>query len=229
MKTIVLLGQKGGSGKTTLAINLAVAAQMQGERVCLLDTDPQKSALQWAQTRKSNVTEREDLAPIHTMEALPSQIEVKLNQARLRESTLCIIDTAPHLTPAATQLASQADLAIVPCRPTALDLGTMESTTNVLNAANAKSMVVLTGCHHRCGETHASRDSLINFGLTVCPVSIGDRIAFSRSIASGKSVLDLVQRRYTEYASAEVLVLWDYIFEVLRGKRKIRQEKSERH
>ena len=53
MRSIAFLSQKGGSGKTTLAVHIAVAAQGAGERVVLIDTDPQSSALAWAQARKA--------------------------------------------------------------------------------------------------------------------------------------------------------------------------------
>jgi chromosome partitioning protein len=51
MRTLALISQKGGSGKTTLAVHLAVAAMQAGERVTVLDTDPQGSAQAWAQVR----------------------------------------------------------------------------------------------------------------------------------------------------------------------------------
>lgn len=231
MKTIVMLGQKGGSGKTTLAINLAVAADMQGECVALLDADPQKSTMQWFKARQDNGIDKDKpaLQRLRATAVLPSQIDIEILRAKRAGSTLCIVDTAPHMTPAATRIAEHADLAIIPCRPTALDLGTMATTSNILKAAKVRELLVLTACNHRCNETEATRHSLHAYGLNVCPVRLGERIAFSRSVASGRSVLDLDDRRLAQAASDEVLVLWSHIEGVLSAEKKSGHQKSARH
>ena len=80
MRSIALLSQKGGSGKTTLAIHLAVAAEAAGERVCLVGTDPQGSTVAWQQAR--------GLERPHTISATPSTIARILESARQDDTTL---------------------------------------------------------------------------------------------------------------------------------------------
>ena len=87
MKTIAFLSQKGGSGKTTLAVHIAVAASKH-EQVILIDTDPQGSATAWGQARKGK--------PPTVHKATPSSLTETLRKAN--GATLAIIDTPPHAT-----------------------------------------------------------------------------------------------------------------------------------
>ena len=91
MRTITFLSQKGGSGKTTLAVHIAVAAQATDETVTLIDTDPQGSATAWGQARKSK--------PPVVHRAIPSMLGEALQKAKQEEATLAIVDTPPHTTP----------------------------------------------------------------------------------------------------------------------------------
>src|ERR1700761_5602955 len=85
MRTIAFVTQKGGSGKSTLASSIAVAATEAGERVCVIDLDPQASLLSWAKTR-----EAEDIAVVGATAAkLPALIEALGKKG----VTLVIIDT----------------------------------------------------------------------------------------------------------------------------------------
>src|SRR5487761_391589 len=96
MQTLAFLSQKGGSGKTTLAVHTAVAAQEDGERVVIVDTDLQKSATVWSEARKSDSPA---VAPV----AAAALSEV-MTAARHDAMTLCIIDTAPHAAPDAARV-----------------------------------------------------------------------------------------------------------------------------
>ena len=87
MKSIAFLSQKGGSGKTTLVVHIAVAAS-KSEQVILIDTDPQGSATAWGQARKSK--------PPTVHKTTPSALAEVL---RKTDGTLAIIDTPPHTTP----------------------------------------------------------------------------------------------------------------------------------
>lgn len=222
MRTIVFLGQKGGSGKTTLAVNLAAAAHLAGKRVLLLDTDPQRSALQWATARRIyEIDKKNDLAqPLQAEFVLTSQIEKSIKSAQDRGFEYCFIDTAPHLTPGSTRVAEFSDIALVPCRPTALDIGTMKSTTDILRAAKIKELVVLSSCNYRASETQEASNSLSEYGLAVSPICLSARVAYSRSIASGRSVLDFHGQKKAVTAVDEILLLWNIVVEKLGEKTK---------
>ena len=91
MKTISFMSQKGGSGKTTLSVHLAVAAKEAGEKVFIVDTDIQKSATTWSEARN------QELPIVATVAAI--DIQRVLDAGRHDAMTLAIIDTAPHAAP----------------------------------------------------------------------------------------------------------------------------------
>ena len=101
MRALALLSQKGGSGKTTLAVHIAVAAEEAGERVVLLDTDPQGSARAWSQVRTKESPAVEKVTA--------SGIRQLMEQTSRGRATLIVIDTAPHATPGVDTIASMAD------------------------------------------------------------------------------------------------------------------------
>src|ERR671916_148178 len=107
LKSLAFLSQKGGSGKTTLAINLATVAQLAGEHVALIDTDPQESASSWAHVRKT-----ENPA---VYKALTPNLPGLLDKAKAEGRTLAVIDTAPHSTPGIDIIAKLADFLVISC------------------------------------------------------------------------------------------------------------------
>jgi chromosome partitioning protein len=109
MYVIAIVSQKGGVGKSTLAVHLATEAQCQGQRVLLLDLDPQGSAMEWANRRG-------DLPP-DVSGANPASIAKEIERAKSENYDLVIADTAPHADHAALQAARVADLVAIPCRP----------------------------------------------------------------------------------------------------------------
>src|SRR5919201_1531430 len=101
MRSIAFLSQKGGSGKTTLAVHIAVAAQGAGERVVLIDTDPQSSASAWSQARK----EEHPAVQKSNVSGLVKLLE----KARSEDRTLAVIDTPPHAAPGVDLIARSVD------------------------------------------------------------------------------------------------------------------------
>jgi chromosome partitioning protein len=124
MKTIAIISQKGGSGKTTIAVHLAVCAQRARKRAAIIDLDPQASALEWQSRRKADTPE--------VITATPEQLSGLLNEAKKNGADLAIIDTAPHSDRAATIAAELADLVLIPCRPAAFDVAAIGTTLNLL-------------------------------------------------------------------------------------------------
>ena len=114
MRTISFCTQKGGSGKSTLASSVAVAAHEAGERVFILDMDPQQSLMKWAKVRKKNDV------PVEAVQ--PGKLASILNQLAKSGVTLCVIDTAGTESAATAAAMKAADLCIIPARPNAFDL-----------------------------------------------------------------------------------------------------------
>ena len=111
---IAIISQKGGAGKTTLAIHLAAAALDAGITSLIIDTDPQATASQWAAWRRD--------APPEVIDSPPPRLAAKVAQARTQGAELVVIDTPPHADSAARAAVEIADLVLIPCRPSAFDL-----------------------------------------------------------------------------------------------------------
>jgi chromosome partitioning protein len=204
MKSIAFMSQKGGSGKTTLAVHVAVAAAAAGEKVVLIDTDPQASATAWADARRESAIQHVAIGT--------SELEKVLEAARADGVTLALIDTAPHAAPGATKATAAADFVVIPCRPSAFDLGAAGAALGITRAARRRAAFVLNACPARAPETAEARRALRDLGEDVAPIAVGDRRAFSRAVASGQAV--------TEFdadgkAAREVRALWKWIKEKL--------------
>ncbi len=205
MKTFAFLSQKGGSGKTTLAVHTAVAAHESGERVAIVDTDIQKSATIWGNTRNEET-------PIVATAAAADLADV-LKAARQDKMTLVIVDTAPHAAPDAARIAKAVDLVVIPCRPTAFDLAAVGSAVEMVKAAKVRGVFALSACPFRSPEIAEARAMLADYGLPLAPVEITDRRAFARAVATGRAV--------TEFDSAgkaalEIRLLWKWIKEQIK-------------
>jgi chromosome partitioning protein len=115
MQTIALVTQKGGSGKSTLAIGLALAATEDGQRVRLIDTDPQETLANWARRRRCP-------EPFVDAAASSGQLERKLWEFVGEGITLTIIDTASGDRTLTRTAMQAADLSVIPARPSPADL-----------------------------------------------------------------------------------------------------------
>jgi chromosome partitioning protein len=202
MKTLVFLSQKGGSGKTTLAVHSAVAAQEDGERVVIVDTDPQRSATAWGESRSSDAPA---IAPVAAV-----ALDGVMTAARHDAMTLCIIDTAPHAAPDAVRVARHADLIVIPCRPTAFDLAAAGGVVDIVRAAGVPAVFVLSACPFRAPEIGETRRVLEGFGLPVCTVEITDRRAFARAISTGRAVTEFEAQGK---AAEEIRAMWYWMKE----------------
>lgn len=205
MRTLAILSQKGGSGKTTLAVHTAVAALQDGERVVIVDTDIQRSATTW---RESRAVDAPTVAPVPA-----AQLGAVIEACRHDEMTLCIIDTAPHAAPDAARVAQIADLVVIPCRPTAFDLAAVGNAVEIVRAAGRPAVFVLSACPPRSPEVGEARGVLEGYGFPVAPVEITERRAFARAVASGRAVTEF---EASGKAAAEVRALWHWLKEQMR-------------
>lgn len=182
MKTIAFMSQKGGSGKTTLAVHTAVAAQEAGERVVIIDTDPQKSASVWGQERTAQVP---IVVAVNALE-----IKHVLAAAATDRMTLAIVDTAPHATAGASQIAQSANLVLIPCRPSAFDIAAVKNVLSIVESAKTRAAFILSACPLRAPEIPETRMLLAGYRLPVAPCEVGERRAFSRAVATGRAVTE---------------------------------------
>ena len=182
MKTIAIISQKGGSGKTTLAINLAVAAELLGHSSVIIDLDPQASAKDWHDSRKEQT-------PV-VISAQATRLTEILDTARSHGAALTIIDTAPHSETAALSAARAADLVLIPCRPTILDLRAIATSADLAALAKARTAAVLNAVPARGTLADEAEQVFRNNGLAVSPARLGQRASFVHSLTTGQSVLE---------------------------------------
>ena len=181
MKTIAIVSQKGGSGKTTVAVHLAVCAERSGKTSAIIDLGPQASALEWRSRREAETPE--------VITATPEQLPVLLKSAKANGADLAIIDTAPHSDRAAVAAANLADLILIPCRPSAFDVAAIGTTFNLLKVTKAlkKTVVLLNAAPSRGLLTDTAAAGLAEI-VPVVPVRLHQRAAYSHAINSGHSV-----------------------------------------
>lgn len=180
-KTIAIVSQKGGVGKTTLAIHLAAAAEQQEEIALIIDADPQASACEWSSWRGGVVPEVIDTAP--------ARIKAKIALAREQGATFITIDTPPHSDSTAAAAAEVADLVLIPCRPSAFDLAAMHTSLRLVKLLNREAWVVLTAGPPNAPRIDEDASALImELGGQVCPVTLPERAVHRHASAGGWTV-----------------------------------------
>lgn len=201
MKVIVIASQKGGAGKTTLAINLAVEAERRERSVAIVDIDPQASATQWGDSRKED-------APV-VMSVQATRLEHTLDELEKAGADYVFIDTAPHAESAALTAIRKADLVIVPCRPAILDLRAIGNTIELIKLAKSKnSLVLFNAVLPRSNILREAEEAVNSLGISTCPLYITQRIAFSNAITAGLSVQEYEP---TGKAAQEIKEIFDWL------------------
>ena len=202
MKTLGIIAQKGGTGKTTLSIHLAVQASLSGLQVLLLDMDPQASATSWWNRRREQTPE--------LTQCRGDALAGVLQTARDRGYDLVVIDTAPHSSEDATTCARLSDRVCIPTRPAILDLDAIGPSTDLVSAVGVSANIVLNSCPPPTmfGEPHIvaeAREALKVYETPVCDVAISQRVAFSHALIDGRSVSEYDR---SGKAAGEIERLW---------------------
>jgi chromosome partitioning protein len=182
MFVISLVGQKGGTGKTTVALGLAVAAAQAGHTVAVIDLDPQATASKWKDRRA-------DENPA-VVSAQASRLKPALEVARSSGAEYVIIDSAGRSDDSALAAARAADLILVPTRTSILELETLPAVTDLLRIVGgmARSFVVLNGLHPSAGSAgiEEARQMIANvYGLSHCPAHLCQRSAYTEAMIFG--------------------------------------------
>ena len=200
LKKIALLAQKGGAGKTTLAIHLAVVATSAGFKTAIIDIDPQRSAVTWASLR---VDTNIPVAGVLSMDIFEA-----LDLAEQEGYDLIFIDTPPHTIPIVTKIAEAVDYIIIPCQPSLLDIDATSSTAKIVNAIGKKYVGVISRAPSKGFEVEECKNALINMNIPVCPILIRDRVAYRRALIYGKAVTEFEKKGK---AAQEINELWLFL------------------
>jgi chromosome partitioning protein len=213
MKVIGLLSRKGGVGKTTLAVHLAVLAQQAGPRTLLIDLDPQRSAAAWWRAREAETPA--------LVETDPAELRGILGAARTDGVDLVVVDTRPSVEANVAHVAALADLVLIPTRPAIFDLRAILGTLDVVKGAARRSLLVLNACPPARGAGEASivtdaRRALTAFGVPVAPIAITSRAAFVAAPVAGLTASETDSQGK---AAQEIRALWRVIEkELIHGK-----------
>src|SRR5271168_2209509 len=219
MKTIAIISQKGGAGKTTIGIHLAVAAEQRGMNTALFDLDPQASASSWADKRGT---------PSPTVvSAQAARLPGLLEQAAAQRAGLVIIDSAPNADAASLAAARAADLILIPCRPAAFDLNAIGTTLNLAAVPGKPAYVVLNAVPPLGKVGEEARRALQEGGVMVAAPVLHHLVAFSHAVNDGRTAQELDP---TSKAALEIDALFAWVKKVVNaqtGLRENRQTKKE--
>jgi chromosome partitioning protein len=182
-----LLNQKGGVGKTTLAVHIADALARRGQRVLLIDADPQGSALDWAGSRKGE--------PLFPVAGLPKASIHKELPALAKGYETVIIDGPPRVYDVSRSAIMACDLILIPVQPSPYDVWAAKDIVDLLHEAmvykpNLKAAFVI---NRKIVNTALGRDvaeALAEYPFPVLTTAICQRIALAESAAQGQTVFE---------------------------------------
>jgi chromosome partitioning protein len=198
MRTVAFVSQQGGSGKSTIASSLAVAAQDMNEKVCVIDMDPQGSLMNWARIRAAG-----DIGVLVSGAAMLPSV---LDSLERRGVTLALLDT-PGAEGAASSAAMQvADLNIVPSRPSLFDLWASARTRTAIEEIGAKFVFLLNQCPPTQQTTRVQDvvEALEEMGGLISPLILA-RVEYQDSARRCRGVTEL---NPTGAAAQEMRGLW---------------------
>lgn len=207
---ITIAQQKGGSGKTTLAAHLAVAAQEAGLRVALIDSDPQGSLGRWYMTR----LEAQDGDPRGLKLSTSSAWGVKLETGLLKaDHDLVIIDTPPKIDTDLRPALRESDLVIAPVASSQVDLWATEGVIDLADRQDAPVLAVLNRVRKNTRLADEMEAGMAELGCTVAKSVLSNRVAFAESLGKGKTASELQK---SGAAAQEVRALLDEVRTHLR-------------
>ncbi len=210
MKAITFVTQKGGSGKSTLCISLAVAAQEAGRSVCILEMDRQATVTDWAEHRRADTPE---VAQIDA-----TQLDDIMFRLRSSDFDYVFIDTPGVDSPGSLAAIRAADLCIVPCRPTPADLRAFKPTLAAIYRLEKKFAFVLNQTPPRSYRVRDAADGLAVLGV-LPDVNIVMRNDHQDALGMGQGVTEF---NPTGMAANEIRTLWTWIAKRTQGLQNVK-------
>jgi chromosome partitioning protein len=215
MATIILFGcEKGGTGKTTFATNVAGILASFGKKVLLIDHDKQGSSSPWAAVRDEN----ESLAKVYSMELTGMGISRKvLDHEKHYDYVIC--DAGGRDSFELREILGVADIAILPFKPSQFDIWTIEKMSRIIMTSTIhnhklkpKILINMASTHPHAKDRAKALEATKEFeNLSVCDFVIKNRTAYMVAPESGKTVFELNANERSEKAIEEMKNLVKFV------------------
>jgi chromosome partitioning protein len=184
---LALLNQKGGVGKTTLAVHIAAALALRGRSVLLVDADPQGSSLDWAAIRKAD--------PLFSVVGLPKSNLHKEIPAHAAKYDDVIIDGPPRVNELARAAILASDMILIPVQPSPYDVWAAKDIVDLLREAAVykEKQICRFVINRKIVNTAIGRDvveALSSYKIPVLSASVAQRVAFAESAGQGSTVVE---------------------------------------
>ena len=186
-KVITVSQQKGGTGKTTLAIHLAMGfIKFHNLKVAVVDTDPQGSLGQWFMIRSENNIKNENLN-FKTASLWGAKYEsVNLK----KEHDIVIIDTPPKIESDARPAIEASDIVLIPMTPSHVDFWATEAIIDIAKKANKKIMIQINRANQRSKQIIKTNDYIKTLNVPAINTIIGNRQIYASSMGEGKTAIE---------------------------------------
>jgi chromosome partitioning protein len=185
---ITVAQQKGGAGKTTVAAQLAAALAAAGRRVACIDIDPQGTLSAWAGIRAAG-----PFPPLEVATTQGWKLRLTLDEAARRHDVV-IVDSPPHAETEARVAVRHADLVLIPCQPSLLDVWASRATMALVAAERGRALVVWNRVPSRGRIIEEAGAALAEAGVLPLAATLGNRSAFAASMHRGAGVVETEPR-----------------------------------
>lgn len=182
---ITIAQQKGGSGKTTLAVNLAVAFHRAGHRVALLDTDPQGSLGRWFLTRRQSLGE----AGMEFSTASAWGVSYECEKLR-KANDIVIVDTPPKVDADLRPALREADLVLVPVSASHVDLWATEGVLDLAVRERKRALIVLNRIKAGTRLGAEVAETAAGLEADLAAARLGQRVVFAETLGQGLGALE---------------------------------------
>ena len=215
MKTLAVISEKGGAGKTTVVVHVAVAALLLGQDVAIIDLDPQASSADWCDQRGGSP---------EAVTIPPSRLEKFLGELRDNGADLVIIDTPREGNNAAYSAAQCADVVLVPMQPGGFDYRALSRTLDLCRLAHKAPFVLLNGIRPGAHRAEAdARESVAALDCAVAPIVLHERTIYRTASITTKTAQETEPE---SRAAAEIRDLYLWIAQQLELSSTQQSEKA---